>query len=260
MDETTERPSYEPAESMTLPQEPTAKLSSLQRLVKMFYAPGEVFDDIKTKPSWVLALAAYIIVVILTSLVIWNNIDFDASTREAISSIGFEVPEETIERQVEASEKRWYIKPIVTGAVFAPILLVAAAALFFLMMKMVGSDISFLATYSTTLHAYFPGKAVYSVLLAILAVTQGPVTEMGLVTLLKSSIAGFLPHGSSLALITLGSFVDVFRIWGIVLLIIGLATVGRVSRGKATFAALAPWILAVVVSTGLALLPSLFVN
>ena len=143
---------------------------------------------------------------------------------------------------------------------FIPILLVIAAALFFLMMKMVGSDIGFLATYSTMLHAYWPGKAVYQVLLAIMAQTQGPVTEMGLITLLKSSVAGYLAEGSSMVAITIGSFFDVFRIWGVVLLVIGLAVVGRVSRGKSTFAALVPWTLAILVSAGLAFLPSLFVN
>ncbi len=260
MEETTARPSYEPADSSTFPVEPIAKLSSLERLVKIFHSPGEVFDDIKARPSWFLALAATIILVTISSLAIWSQMDFDASTREAISAIGFEVPEETIEKQVEASEKTWFIQPIFRGAVLTPIILVIAAALFFLTMKMVGSDISFLATYSTTLYAYFPGKAVYSVLLAVLAVTQGPVTEMGLITLLKSSVAGFLPQGSNLATVTLGSFVDVFRIWGIILLIIGLSTVGKVSRGRAAFAVLIPWILAVVVSTGLALLPSLFVK
>lgn len=260
MEETSDRPSYEPSDASGFPQEPTAKLSSFQRLVKVFYAPGEVFEDIKAKPTWFLALAAYILVVTATSLVVWSNMDFDASTREAISTIGFEVPEEAIEEQIESAEKRWFLKPVLTGAVMMPILLVIAASLFFLMMKMVGSEISFLATYSTMLHAYFPGKAVYSVLLAILAQTQGPVTEMGLVTVLKSSIAGFLPQGSNLALITLGSFVDAFRIWGIVLLVIGLAVVGSVSRGKATFAALVPWILAVLIATGLAILPSLFLG
>jgi len=260
MDENIDRPNYEPADASSFPPEPIARLSSIQRLTKMFFSPGEVFEDIKAKPTWALALAAYIIVVTATSLVVWNNIDFDASTREAISSIGFEVPEEQIEKQIESSEQRWFLKPILTGVIFMPIVLVIAAAMFFLMMKMVGSDMGFLATYSTMLHAYWPGKAVYSVLLAVMAQTQGPTTEMGLVTLLKSSVAGFLPQGSSLAMITLGSFVDVFRIWGIVLLVIGLATVGRVSKGKATFAALAPWIFAVLVSTGLAILPSLFVR
>jgi hypothetical protein len=83
---------------------------------------------------------------------------------------------------------------------------------------------------------------------------------MGLITLLKSSVAGYLAEGASMVAITIGSFFDVFRIWGVVLLVIGLAVVGRVSRGKSTFAALVPWALAILVSAGLAFLPSLFVN
>lgn len=260
MNDQTDRPSYEPSDAGSFPPEPIARLSAAQRLVKVFYAPGEVFEDIKAKPTWVLALIAYLLVVTLTSLVVWNNMDFEASTREAIESFGFEIPEEALEQQIESSERRWFVKPILTGVIFIPILLVIAAALFFLMMKMVGSDIGFLATYSTMLHAYWPGKAVYSVLLAIMAQTQGPVTEMGLITLLKSSVAGFLGEGASMVAITVGSFFDVFRIWGVVLLVIGLSIVGRVDRGKSTFAALVPWILAISISAALAFLPSLFTS
>jgi len=256
----TDRPSYEPSDAGSFPPEPVARLSATQRLVKVFYSPGEVFEDIKAKPTWVLALVAYLLLVTLTSLVVWNNIDYEASTRESIEAFGFDVPEEVIEKQIESAESRWFVKPILTGVIFVPILLVIAAALFFLMMKMVGSDIDFLATYSTMLHAYWPGKAVYSILLAILAQTQGPVTEMGLITLLKSSVAGFLAEGSNMVLVTVGSFFDAFRIWGVVLLVIGLSIVGRVSRGKSTFAVLVPWIFAILISAGLALLPSLFTS
>ena len=255
-----ERPSYEPEGGSTFPPEPTAKLSAAQRLIKVFTSPGEVFEDIKAKPTWVLALAAYLVVVTLSSLVIWNNIDFEASTREAIEAFGFEVPDEVLDKEIEKAERQWFVKPILTGVVFTPIILVIAAALFFLMMKMVGSDIGFLATYSTVLHAYWPGKAVYSVILAILAWVQGPVTEMGLVTLLKSNAAAFFPEGSSMWLITFASFFDVFRIWGVVLLVIGLGIAGSVNRGKATFAALVPWFLAIAISTGLAFLPTLFTS
>jgi len=260
MEHSDERPSYEPEPGAELELGPTAKLSSAQRLLKIFSSPSEVFEDIKAKPTWAFALITYVIVVTLSSLVIWNNIDFEASTREAIESFGFEVPDDVIDKQIESAESRWFVKPILTGVVFTPVMLVIAAALFFLMMKMIGSDIGFVTTYSTMLHAYFPGKAVYSVLLAIMAATQGPVTEMGLITLLKSGVAGFLPEGTGIAAITAASFFDIFRIWGVALLVIGLAITGGVNRGKAAFAALIPWLIALVVSTGLAFLPSLFTS
>jgi hypothetical protein len=259
MDQPSDRPSYEPAGDLAEPTAAgSAKLSGAQRLVKVFTSPTEVFEDIRTKPTWVLALLATMVVVTATSLVVYSNIDFEASTREAIERFGFDVPDEVLDRQIDSAERRWFLKPVLNGVVVLPLMFLAAAGLFFLMMKMVGSEVGFLPTYSTMLHAYWPGKLVYSVLLAILAVAQGPVTEMGLVTLLKSSVAAFLPADAPLAAITFASFIDIFRIWGIVLLVVGLAIVGRVSRGKAAFATLVPWFLAALVSTGLAWLPSLF--
>jgi hypothetical protein len=40
----------------------------------------------------------------------------------------------------------------------------------------------------------------------------------------------------------------------VVLLIIGFATVGKISRGKATIAALVPWVAWIVIKSGLAML------
>jgi hypothetical protein len=57
---------------------------------------------------------------------------------------------------------------------------------------------------------------------------------------------------------TLASYLDVFRIWGVVLLAMGFVVVGRISKGKAWTATLVPWVLLALITAGAAALPSLF--
>lgn len=257
MQENTDRPSYEP----DIAQQPTeprgARYSSVQRLWMSFTSPAEVFEDIGRKPTWLLCLVCYIIVIVAASLVIYSHMDHEANLRDTLEMMNIELPEEAIEEQIASSEKRWFLRPVV-GAVITPLALVIAAAVFFLMLKLVGSDASYPDTLSTMLHAYWPPKLISSVLLAAIVAWQGSVTEFGVLRALKSSLAGFLPEDASLPAMTVASFIDVFRIWSIVLLVIGFGIVAKISRQKATIAALVPWVVFVLVSAGLAALPGLF--
>ena len=258
MEDTTDRPSYEP--ELTGPPTPSTqqKYSAVQRLWMMFTSPGEVFADIKIKPTWVLCMIAYIAVVTVGSLVVYSHMDHEANIRSGLQMMSIEVPEEQIEEAVQRSEDHWYRKPLLIGLVAWPIILFISAAVFLLMFKMTGSDAGYVESLSTMLHAYWPSKTVYSVLLAVLVTAKGTVTEFGMVRVLKSSVAGFLSGDVSLPMITFTSFIDVFRIWGIVLLIIGFGIVAGISRGKAVAAAIIPWILLIAFWTALSALPSLF--
>ncbi len=258
MDDNNERPSYEPELAQPPTPAPGAKYSSMQRLWMMFTSPAEVFADIKIKPTWVLCMIAYVAVVTVSYLVVNSHMDHDANIRGGLAMMNIEVLEEQIEEAVQRSEDHWYRKPLLIGLVAWPIILFISAALFFLMLKITGSEASYVESLSTMLHAYWPSKTVYSVLLAVLVAAKGTVTDLGLVRVLKSSVAGFLSGDVSLPMITFTSFIDVFRIWGIVLLIIGFGIVGRISRGKAVATAITPWILLIVFWTALSALPSLF--
>jgi hypothetical protein len=257
MEENTDRPSYEPETTESSTSQATTKYSSGERLWLSFSSPGEVFEDISKKPTWVLCMVCYIIVVVASSLVIYKHMDHEANLRGTLEMMNIELPEEAIEEQIASSEQRWFLRPIL-GGVITPVVLVIAAAVFFLMLKLMGSDAGYPDTLSTMLHAYWPPKLISTVLLAAIVAWQGSITEFGILRALKSSLAGFLPEDASLPAITLASFIDVFRIWSIVLLVIGFGIVAKISRQKATVAVLVPWVVLALVSAGFAALPGLF--
>ncbi len=261
MESDSERPAYEP---VTVPQGPTdgsneAKIASVNRLIEVFTNPTAVFEDIARKPTILVVFVCMVMAIVGNAFIIAKNTDFEANAIQGIEMIGIEVPEDQLERQIESSEDRWFLRPVMT-AIFSPIIYLIATVVFFLMLKLTGSQINFKSTLSTVLHAYWPAKLVSMVLLSMLVIRHGAVTDMALIRIFKSSLAGFLPESTSWPVLTLASFVDVFRIWGIVLLAIGFVIVARISNRKSWTAVLVPWVVLALLSAGMVALPSLFMG
>jgi len=240
MDDNVERPSYEP--ELAAPPTPAAgaKYSSMQRLWMMFTSPGEVFADIGIKPTWVLAMVILVIVGVGAQVVIMPHVDTEASIRARFEDRTEEFTDAQIEGMVEQGEKVGKFAPII-GLVIAPIAWAIMAAVFFLMLKMVGSEADYSRTLSTTLYGYWPATLVALVLTAVLVQRVGKVPEQQLANVVKANLGAFMSPDAPAWLLAAGGTISIFNIWAVVLLIIGFSTVGKISRGKAAVVTLVPW-------------------
>ncbi len=253
MDETTERPSYEPAESTTFAPEPTAKIGSFQRLARMFYSPGEVFEDIMTKPSWLVVLLAMMILTVGAQAIILPHMDNEATLRERLGDRAGEMSDEQIEEMIAGGEKIARFIPVIT-AVVVPIMWAILAAIFLLMLKMVGSETDFVTTLSATLHAYWPASAVATVLTVALVQRLDKITEQEIPNLVKSHPGVLLPADAPGWLSSMASTFSIFNIWTLALLVIGFKIVGRLPTARAAIAVLVPWAIWLVGKAGMGLL------
>ena len=256
MDETNDRPSYEPADASTFPAEPTAKLSSFQRLIKMFFSPGEVFDDIKTKPTWLVVLIAMMILTIGAQAIVLPHMDNEATLRARLGDRADEISDEQIEQMIAGGEKITRFIPVIT-AVVVPIMWAILAAIFLLMLKMVGSETDFVTTLSATLHAYWPASAVATVLTVALIQRVDKITEQEIPNLVKSHLGVLLPDDAPAWLSSMASTFSVFNIWTLALLVVGFKVVGRLSTTRAAIAVLVPWAIWLVGKAGIGVLQGL---
>jgi len=256
MDETTDRPSYEPAEATTLAPEPTAKIGSVQRLIKMFYSPGEVFDDIKTKPTWLVVLIAMMILTIGAQVIVLPHMDNEATLRARLGDRADEISDAQIEQMIAGGEKIARFIPVIT-AVVVPIMWAILAAIFLLMLKMVGSETDFVTVLSATLHAYWPASAVATVLTAALIQRVDKITEQEIPNLVKSHLGVLLPADAPAWLSSMASTFSVFNIWTLALLVIGFKIIGRLSSARAVIAVLVPWAIWLVGKAGMGVLQGL---
>jgi hypothetical protein len=251
MEDSTDRPNYEPelAEPPTPSQK--SKYSAMQRLWMMFTSPGEVFSDIGIKPTWVLIMVILVILGVAAQAIIVPHVDTEATLRARLEGRGQELTEAQMENAVQQAEKFGKFGPII-GLVIAPIAWVIMAAVFFVMLKLVSSDADYSRTLSTTLHGYWPPTLVQLVLTAVLVQRIGKVPQQELTNVVKANLGAFMGPDSPAWLTAAAGTISIFNIWAVVLLVIGFATVGKISKGKAAAVALVPWIVWIVAKAGLA--------
>jgi hypothetical protein len=252
MSDTSSRPGYEPApvEAPTSPGS-TPRLTAAQRLWTVFTSPERVFADIAIKPSWVLCLVLMALLTVAVQFVVIPHLDNEATLRARLGDRAEGISDEEIERMVEQGEKFARFAPII-GLVVAPIAFAIMAAIFFILLKIVGSDADYVRSFSTTLHAYWPASVVTSVLTAVLIQRVDRIPQQEFTNILKSHPGAFLSPDAPAWLSAAASTLSVFNIWSVVLLIIGFRVVGKVSTGKAAVAAIVPWLVWLVAKAGLA--------
>ncbi len=253
MSETTERPSYEPELTQPPAPAPAAKFSAVQRLWMMFTSPGQVFEDIGIKPTWVLLMVVLVILGVGLQVVITPHVDQEATLRAQLGDRADDMSDQEIEQMLVPAQKIAKFAPI-AGLVVAPLVWAIMAAIFLVMLKIVGSEVDFKKTLSTVLHAYWPATAVALVLTGVLVQRVEKMAQQDLANLVKANVGAFLSPETPAWLTSAATTISIFNIWVVVLLIMGFATVGKISRGKAAVAALVPWIAMIVVKAGFALI------
>jgi len=251
MDDNIERPSYEPELTEPPTPAPRAKYGTMQRLWMMFTSPGAVFADIGIRPTWVMAMVILVILGVGAQLLIMPHVDTEATIRARLEQRGSDLSDAQIDRMVEQGEKFGKFGPIIT-LVVAPIMWAIMAAVFFLMLKIVGSDADYPRALSTTLYGYWPPTLVALVLTSVLVQRLGKVSQEQLANLVKANLGAFMPADAPAWLSAAGSTISIFNIWAVVLLIIGFSAVGKISRSKAAVVTLVPWITWIVVKAAIA--------
>lgn len=257
MDSNTDRPSYEPEGFSSSLAEPTPKLSPVQRLVKAFHAPTEVFDDILIKPTWAVVLIAMVVLTVGGQMIVLPHMDNEATLRARLGDHAEELGDEQIEEMVARGQQITRFVPLIT-AVVVPIMWAILAGIFFLMLKMVGSETDYLRTLSATLHAYWPPSVVATVLVSILIQRVDKITEQEIPNLVKSHLGAMLPADAPGWLSGVASTFSVFNVWTLILLVIGFKIIGRLSTARASIAVLLPWAVWLVGKAGLGALQGIF--
>jgi hypothetical protein len=223
------------------PSEPEpAKTSELSaaaaaRIVGAFASPAKAFAELVTSPTFVLALLLMIVLAFAGHFVITPRIDFEATLREAIAENPRAAERLTEDRIAETAAMQAKVARIwgYTIPVTVPVMMLVIAGVYFLGLKVVGSTVEFRPVFSGVLHATLPPSAVAGVLLSVVASRRGSFAAQDLESMLRSNLGAFLDPETPEFFLTLARAVDVFNVWLWVLLVIALAAVGRVSRGKA---------------------------
>ncbi len=225
--------------------------SEFGRLPGVLVAPGRTFKAIAERPTWIVALVALVAVSLLATVVITPRLDMEKIVREQIAQSGRQVSADIVDRQIEFAQKfRWVLAGI--GLVAQPVVYLLVALVFWVLFRLLGSELDFKRSFSVVVHGYLP--AVVSGLLSLPVILSQPTLDYERVrsgSFLYSNPGAFLGPGTSKALMSLLSSLDVFSLWSVVLLAIGYRVVGRVSRAAAIGGVVALWAVYVLGKVGL---------
>lgn len=237
------------------------KDSSLGRLLGVLLAPGDTFQSIAERPTWVVPL---LVLVLLGSGLQWllqTRVDPDEMFREQIRSVGVELNQQQMEKAQEQARSGSPNVKIIGIAVLAFVFNFLVAGLFWMGFRLFGSEIDYTTTLSTSLYGFVP-FGLAALLNTVVILARGSVEPIEVMSggVLPSSLAFFAPEDAGMMARGMLQSVDVFSIWTIVLLVIGFRIAAKVSRGTAIGVVLGIWMLGIALKAGLLALPALLMG
>ncbi len=228
------------------------KASVWEDFLDIFYAPSAVFAR-RENGSFFIPLL--VVTLMLGLLFIVNSRVMDpimaAESQRAMAKAMAENPEFTPEMAARMSGMTSMIAKF-SAFIAIPLIIFCTGVALYFVGKIFGAAQTFRAALVVAAYAYVP-----RILEGVLAGVQGFFVDPAQLDgqyRLSLGLGRFLdPDTASPALIGLLGRVDVFTIWVTVLLAIGLAVTGRISRPKAALAATVVWVLGALpgVSRGL---------
>jgi hypothetical protein len=239
-----------------LPTPEMKPLSEPERIADTFIAPSKTFNDLRCSAAWwgpfvVLTVMSLLFVVVVDQKITFrkaveNQIQLSPKAADRIEKMPPADRERTMQQQTTVTRFISYGYAVVILVWNALI----AAVLFATFKLGLSADISFKRAYATVMYASLP--LVIKTVLAIIAVMAGVNTDSFTFQNPVATNPGyFLNAAENHVLYSLGTALDIFMIWTLVITAIGFSTNTKVKRGTALGVVFGWYVLFVLVSTGI---------
>ena len=218
---------------------PSPPQGALQRLLGVLMAPTQTFRGVAERPTWLVPMILLVVLGVGLTALIMPRVDWETGLRAQMETKGQEVPEEQMPMVVNVTKISIWVSSVVGPWIIYPLL----GGLFFLIFKILGSEIRFKQSLSVVLHAYTPFWLVLPLLAIPVLLGRGELSfqELQGTTYLMSNLGMLATEDTGMPLRRLLESIDLFSIWTITLLTIGYKVVARVSTAKALTPILVMW-------------------
>ena len=225
---------------------------SFSRLAGALVSPEPTFEKIGKRPTWLVAWLVLLLGIGLLGLVVHEKTDYREVTTRALEARGQidTMSEDQIERVVEMQE-RFGAVGAGAGALFAGALFCLLALFYWVVFRLLGSELTYKQSLATYVHGYLP-LAVHALLAVLVLWGRGDLSyeEITARDFLASHLGVFAPEDSGLVLRSFLTGIDFFTLWSVVLLAIGYRVVAKVSAVTAGVVATVFWLLALGLRVG----------
>ncbi len=236
-----------------------APLSQGARIVNTFIAPSKTFTDLRRSAAW---WAPFLLMVIVSAAFVYTSGQKVGFEKIAENQMQAQPRQQARIEAMPAADRAHAMEvagkfTAVFGYGFPAIqllIMLILGAIFFATLKMAaGVQVSFGAVFAVLIYAGLPG--VLRALLAILSLLAGASPDsFTMQNPLGSNLGYYLNPADSRFLYSLGSQLDVFMIWTLVLTAIGFSCISKVKRGTAYAIVFGWWAFFTLLVSSLALL------
>jgi hypothetical protein len=237
--------------------EPQPKgLGEGSRLTGVFFEPAKTFEDVAARPNFWVPLILVIVIALGYTVLYGQHVGWERMIRKQVdsSSRAAQLTPEDKEKQIAAGVKIAPIATYVIILVFVPVgTLIWAAVLLAIVKGMMSAPLRLKQVFAILCYASLPG--VIMTLLATAVMFMKPPDDFNLQNpLFFNPGAAMDPATTSKFVYSLASSIDLFRLWTLVLIAIGLKAAGgrQVSMGGAMTAVFLPWVIWILGSASLA--------
>lgn len=233
------------------PEQPP--MSEISRVVGVFSSPSAAFRDIAARPRWWIPLILLGLFGTLFSIAFDNKVGFENFVRQTVerSPQAQNMTRPQLEQAANFGGRIARFASYGSVVVMLCSALVIAAVFKFVFDVLMGAEIGFNRMMGIVSYAYLPN--LIATALSFLVLNLKPAEDFDLQNPLAFNAGAFMSAESPAWLRSLGSSIDLFSIWIMILMAIGISVAGRkVSFGKAFGGVLFPWALFVVLKVGAA--------
>jgi len=229
-----------------------------ERLMGIFISPGETLADVARKPDFLAPLILLVLgAIAVTETMLWK-IGLERIVRMSIEQSGraSSMSPEQMDQAVSQGVKFGAIFTHIVEVVGVPIVLLIIAGVGLLIVNLIfGARMKFKTVFSLTCYANL--VSLLGVLMSVAVILFGDPDHFNAQNPVPGNIGFFLnPREVSKPLYSLASSADIFTIWFLILIAIGLSEgTGRKVKPSSIFLVYAgSWVLWILVKMGLSML------
>ena len=200
------------------------RINPFGRIIGVFTSPKETFASIAERPSWVAPLLLMVVLATAVGTLLNTKMNWgDYIRHKAEENARFsQMSEDQKDQALAGQVKFWTNFSYAVGIVAVPVSTLIFALIYFGAFNLFrGAEIRYGQAFAITAHAFLP-TAISSILALIILPlkTYGDVDPENVVA---TSLKAYLPDSAPKPLLALGSSLELFFVWCLILVAIGFS-------------------------------------
>ncbi|MFC6645764.1 YIP1 family protein [Granulicella cerasi] len=238
--------------AMPTPVPAAAPLNEIERVVDTFVAPTKTFTDILRSSSWWLPFIIVCVLAFTSTFTVGKKVGWEAVTQQQMASsksAQAQMNQLTPEQRAQRIHMGAKVSSYIGYAVPVMVLLFSAVIVLVLWLSVnfgLGAETTYGQMFAVFMYAGLPKLGI--TLLNIILLWAGVGLDNYDIKNPVGTNLGYYLNEAPKWLQTLGSYFDIFNLWALFLLVLGVSIVAKKTKGQAAAVVVGWWALILLIN------------